>query len=215
LCGGTHVRRAGDIGLFKIVSEGGVAAGVRRIEAVTGRGAYDYVVQTDQRLRDVAGLVRGSRDDVEEKVRLLLDRARRMEKEIAQLKDRLASGSGRDLAAEAVQLADGIRLVAASVEGADAASLRTAVDQLKAKLGGAAIIVLGSAAGSDKVALIAGVSDDLTSRVKAGEIVNFVAQQVGGKGGGRADLAQAGGTQPGNLPGALAALPAWLGTKLS
>ena len=215
LCGGTHVRRAGDIGLFKIVSEGGVAAGVRRIEAVTGRGAYDYVVQTDQRLRDVASLVRGSRDDVEEKVRQLLDRARRMEKEIAQLKDRLASGSGRDLAAEAMVLAGGVRLVAASVEGADAASLRTAVDQLKAKLGSAAIIVLGSAAGSEKVALIAGVSDDLTARVKAGEIVNFVAQQVGGKGGGRADLAQAGGTQPENLPGALAALPAWLGTRLS
>jgi alanyl-tRNA synthetase len=215
LCGGTHVRRAGDIGLFKIVSEGGVAAGVRRIEAVTGRGAYDYVVQTDQRLRDVAGLVRGSRDDVEEKVRQLLDRARRMEKEIAQLKDRLASGSGRDLASEAIVLAGGVRLVAASVEGADAASLRTAVDQLKAKLGSAAIIVLGSAAGSEKVALIAGVSDDLTARVKAGEIVNFVAQQVGGKGGGRADLAQAGGTQPENLPGALASLPAWLGTRLS
>jgi alanyl-tRNA synthetase len=215
LCGGTHVRRAGDIGLFKIVSEGGVAAGVRRIEAVTGRAAYDYVVQTDQRLRDVASLVRGSRDDVEEKVRQLIDRARRMEKEIAQLKDRLASGSGRDLASEAIVLAGGIRLVAASVEGADAASLRTAVDQLKHKLGSASIIVLGSAAGSEKVALIAGVSDDLTTRVKAGEIVNFVAQQVGGKGGGRADLAQAGGTQPANLAAALAGLPAWLGTKLS
>jgi alanyl-tRNA synthetase len=215
LCGGTHVRRAGDIGLFKIVSEGGVAAGVRRIEAVTGRAAYDFVVQTDQRLRDVASLVRGSRDDVEEKVRQLLDRARRMEKEIAQLKDRLASGRGRDLAAEATVLAGGIRLVAASVEGADAAALRTAVDQLKAKLGNASIIVLGSAAGSEKVALIAGVSDDLTARIKAGEIVNFVAQQVGGKGGGRADLAQAGGTQPGNLSGALAALPDWLGARLT
>jgi alanyl-tRNA synthetase len=215
LCGGTHVRRAGDIGLFKIVSEGGVAAGVRRIEAVTGRAAYDFVVQTDQRLRDVASLVRGSRDDVEEKVRQLLDRARRMEKEIAQLKDRLASGSGRDLASEATVLAGGIRLVAASVEGADAAALRTAVDQLKAKLGNASIIVLGSAAGSEKVALIAGVSDDLTARIKAGEIVNFVAQQVGGKGGGRADLAQAGGTQPGNLSGALAALPDWLGARLT
>jgi alanyl-tRNA synthetase len=215
LCGGTHVRRAGDIGLFKIVSEGGVAAGVRRIEAVTGRAAYDFVVQTDHKLRDVASLVRGSRDDVEEKVRQLLDRARRMEKEIAQLKDRLASGSGRDLASEAIVLAGGIRLVAASVEGADAASLRTAVDQLKAKLGQAAIIVLGSAAGSEKVALIAGVSDDLTARVKAGEIVNHVAQQVGGKGGGRADLAQAGGTRPEALPDALASLPAWLGTKLA
>jgi alanyl-tRNA synthetase len=213
LCGGTHVRRAGDIGLFKIVSEGGVAAGVRRIEAVTGHGAYEYVVQTDHTLRDVANLVRGSRDDVEDKVRQLLERARRMEKEIAQLKEKLASGSGRDLAGEALTLAGGVRLVAASVEGADAAALRTAVDQLKSKLG-SAIIVLGSAAGDDKVALIAGVTDDLTARVKAGEIVNHVAKQVGGKGGGRADLAQAGGTQPGNLGAALESVPAWVSSRL-
>jgi alanyl-tRNA synthetase len=214
LCGGTHVRRAGDIGLFKIVSEGGVAAGVRRIEAVTGQGAYEYVVQLDHTLRDVANLVRGSRDDVEDKVRQLLDRARRMEKEIAQLKQKLASGSGRDLAAEALTIGNGVKLVAASVEGADAAALRTAVDQLKSKLG-SAIIVLGSATGEDKVALIAGVTNDLTSRVKAGEIVNHVALQVGGKGGGRADLAQAGGTQPGNLPGALESLAAWLRPQVS
>ena len=161
LCGGTHVSRAGDIGLFKIVSEGGVAAGVRRIEAVTGQGAYDFVVQTDQKLRDVAGLVRGSRDDVEEKVRQLIERARRLEKEVAQLKDKLASGSGRDLATEAITLANGVKLVAASIEGADAAALRTTVDQLKNKLG-SAIIVLGSAVGGDKVTLIAGVTDDLT-----------------------------------------------------
>ena len=205
LCGGTHVRRAGDIGLFKIVSEGGVAAGVRRIEAVTGQGAYEYVVQTDHTLRDVASLVRGSRDDVEDKVRQLLDRARRMEKEIAQLKEKLASGSGRDLAADALTIGNGVKLVAASIEGADAAALRTAVDQLKNKLG-SAIIVLGSPAGADKVTLIAGVTDDLTARVKAGEIVNHVARQVGGKGGGRADLAQAGGTQPQNLAAALESL---------
>ena len=214
LCGGTHVRRAGDIGLFKIVSEGGVAAGVRRIEAVTGRGAYDYVVATDHKLRDVAGLVRGSRDDVEDKVRQLLDRARRMEKEIAQLKEKLASGSGRDMAAEALTIGNGVKLVAASVEGADAAALRTAVDQLKNKLG-SAIIVLGSSAGEDKVVLIAGVTDDLTARVKAGDIVNHVAKQVGGKGGGRADLAQAGGTQPGNLAAALKGLAAWLAPQVS
>ena len=214
LCGGTHVRRAGDIGLFKIVSEGGVAAGVRRIEAVTGQGAYDYVVQTDHRLRDVASLVRGSRDDVEDKVRQLLERARRMEKEIAQLKEKLASGSGRDLAADAVTLGGGVKLVAASVEGADAAALRTAVDQLKDKLG-SAIIVLGSAAGDDKVTLIAGVTADLVARVKAGEIVNHVARQVGGKGGGRADLAQAGGTQPQNLGPALESLAAWLTPQVS
>ena len=213
LCGGTHVRRAGDIGLFKIVSEGGVAAGVRRIEAVTGQGAYEYVVQTDQKLRDVAGLVRGSRDDVEDKVRQLLDRARRMEKEISQLKEKLASGSGRDLAGEALALEGGIKLLAASVEGADAAALRTAVDQLKNKLG-SAIIVLGSATGDDKVALIAGVTDDLTGRVKAGDIVNHVAKQVGGKGGGRADLAQAGGTQPANLAAALESVAPWVTSRL-
>ncbi len=214
LCGGTHVRRAGDIGLFKIVSEGGVAAGVRRIEAVTGQGAYDYVVATDHKLRDVAGLVRGSRDDVGDKVRQLLDRARRMEKEIAQLKEKLASGSGRDLAGEAQTIGNGVRLVAASIDGADAAALRTAVDQLKNKLG-SAIIVLGSAAGDDKVTLIAGVTSDLTARVKAGDIVNHVARQVGGKGGGRADLAQAGGTQPANLPAALQGLADWLAPQLS
>jgi alanyl-tRNA synthetase len=214
LCGGTHVRRAGDIGLFKIVSEGGVAAGVRRIEAVTGQVAYDYVVETDHKLRDVAGLVRGSRDDVEDKVKNLLERARRMEKELAQLKEKLASGSGRDMAAEALTIGNGVRLVAASVEGADAAALRTAVDQLKSKLG-SAIIVLGSAAGEDKVTLVAGVTDDLTSRVRAGEIVNHVAKQVGGKGGGRADFAQAGGTQPANLAAALDGLAGWLGTQLS
>ncbi len=214
LCGGTHVRRAGDIGLFKIVSEGGVAAGVRRIEAVTGQGAYDYVVQTDHKLRDVANLVRGSRDDVGDKVRQLLDRARRMEKELAQLREKLASGSGRDLAAEAISIGNGVKLVAASVEGADAAALRAAVDQLKNKLV-SAIIVLGSPAGDDKVALIAGVTDDLTARVKAGEIVNHVAQQVGGKGGGRADLAQAGGTQPANLAAALESLAGWLAPRVS
>jgi alanyl-tRNA synthetase len=137
-----------------------------------------------------------------------------MEKEIAQLRDKLASGSGRDLAAEALTIGKGVKLVAASVEGADAAALRTAVDQLKNKLG-SAVIVLGSPAGSDKVALIAGVTDDLTSRVKAGEIVNHVAKQVGGKGGGRADLAQAGGTQPGNLAAALEGLAEWLGPQVS
>jgi alanyl-tRNA synthetase len=214
LCGGTHVSRAGDIGLFKIVSEGGVAAGVRRIEAVTGQGACDFVVETDHKLRDIAALVRGSRDDVEDKVRQLFERARRMEKDIAQLKDRLASGSGRDLAADALTIGRGVKLVAASIDGADAAALRTAVDQLKNKLG-SAIIVLGSAAGDDRLALIAGVTDDLTARVKAGDIVNHVARQVGGKGGGRADLAQAGGTQPGNLAGALSGLAEWLAPQLS
>jgi alanyl-tRNA synthetase len=208
LCGGTHVGRAGDIGLFKIVSEGGVAAGVRRIEAVTGESAFDHVAETEHRLRDVAGLVRGSREDVEEKVRQLIERARRLEKEVAQLKDRLASGRGKDLADEA-QSIGGLRVVATSLEGADAAALRNAVDQLKGKLG-SAVIVLGAAGLDGKVTLIAGVTADATSKVKAGELVNFVAQQVGGRGGGRADLAQAGGTDASQLPAALASVADWV-----
>jgi alanyl-tRNA synthetase len=208
LCGGTHVARAGDIGLFKIVSEGGVAAGVRRIEAVTGEAAFDHVAETEHRLRDVAGLVRGSREDVEDKVRQLIERARKLEKEVAQLKDRLASGRGKDLADEA-QTVGGLRVVATSVEGADAAALRNAVDQLKGKLG-SAVIVLGSAGPDGKVTLIAGVTADATAKVKAGDLVNFVAQQVGGKGGGRPDLAQAGGTDPERLAGALASVTDWV-----
>jgi len=208
LCGGTHVDRAGDIGLFKILSEGGVAAGVRRIEAVTGEAACDFVAETEHRLRDVAGLVRGSRDDVEDKVRQLIERARRLEKEVAQLKDKLASGRGRDLAADAESVG-GLKVVATSVEGADASALRNAVDQLKSRLG-SAVIVLGSADSDGKVTLIAGVTADATGRVKAGDLVNFVAQQVGGRGGGRPDLAQAGGTDAGGLPAALASVADWV-----
>ena len=208
LCGGTHVGRAGDIGLFKIVSEGGVAAGVRRIEAVTGEAAFDHVADTEHRLRDVAGLVRGSREDVEEKVRQLIERARRLEKEVAQLKDRLASGRGKDLADEAQAVGD-LQVVATSLEGADAAALRNAVDQLKGKLG-SAVIVLGAADPDGRVTLIAGVTADATARVKAGELVNFVAQQVGGRGGGRPDLAQAGGSDAARLPEALASVADWV-----
>jgi len=208
LCGGTHVSRSGDIGLFKIVSEGGVAAGVRRIEAVTGEAAFDHVADTEGRLRDVAGLLRGSREDVEEKVRQLIERARRLEKEVAQLKDRLATGRGKDLADEA-QAVGSLRVVATSLEGADAAALRNAVDQLKGKLG-SAVIVLGAVGPDGKVTLIAGVTADATSKVKAGELVNFVAQQLGGRGGGRPDLAQAGGTDASQLPAALASVADWV-----
>ena len=213
LCGGTHVARAGDIGLFRILSEGGIASGVRRIEAVTGQGALDHVVATDQLLRDVAGLVRGSRDDVHEKVRQLVDRSRRLEKEISQLKSKLASGPGRGLA-EGAKTIGGISVVATSVDGADAAALRAAVDQLKVRLKSAAI-VLGSVDEDGKVTLIAGVTPDATTRIKAGELVNYVAQQVGGKGGGRPDLAQAGGSQPQNLAAALESVAGWVAGKLS
>jgi alanyl-tRNA synthetase len=212
LCGGTHVARAGDIGLFRILSEGGIAAGVRRIEAVTGEAAIDYMVDTDHRLRSIAGALKATRDDVEEKVRHLVERGRRLEKEIAQLKDRLASGQGRDLAADATVIGTA-KLVATKVEGADAPALRNAVDQLKSKLG-SAVVVLGSVDADGKVLLIAGVTPDLISKVKAGEIVNHVALQVGGKGGGRPDLAQAGGTDPSRLDEALAGVAAWLAGRL-
>jgi alanyl-tRNA synthetase len=212
LCGGTHASRAGDIGLMRIVSEGGIAAGVRRIEAVTGEGAFGYVVETDHKLRDVAGLLKATRDDVEEKVRHLVERSRRLEKEVAQLKDKLASGQGRDLAADATAIGS-VRFVATRVEGADAAALRNAVDQLKNKLGSAAV-VLGSVDADGKVMLIAGVTGDLTGKVRAGDLVNHVAQQVGGKGGGRPDLAQAGGTDPDRLEAALESVGNWLRERL-
>jgi alanyl-tRNA synthetase len=213
LCGGTHVRRAGDIGLFKIVSEGGIQAGVRRIEAVTGKGAYEYVAQTDRMLRDVAALVKATRDDVEDKVRQLIERSRKLEKEVAGLKSKLASGQGNDLSSSAVEIG-GLKVVATRVDGADAPALRDAVDQLKNKLRSAAI-VLGSVQEGDKVVLIAGVTQDQIGRVKAGDLVNFVAQQVGGRGGGRADLAQAGGNDPSKLDAALAGVADWIESKLT
>jgi alanyl-tRNA synthetase len=205
LCGGTHVARAGDIGLFKILSESGVAAGVRRIEAVTGQAAYDHIVRMDQVLRDVASLLRGSREDVDEKVRELVERSRRLEKEVQQLKSKLASGQSGDLSAQAKDVG-GIKVLAAQVEDADAKSLRDAVDRLRSKLGSSVIVLAGVKEG--KVVLVAGVSADMIERYKAGDIVGKVAAMVGGRGGGRADFAQAGGTQPENLAAALAAVEA-------
>ncbi len=212
LCGGTHVERAGDIGLFKILSESGVAAGIRRIEALTGRAAYEWVVRTDQVLRDIAGMLRGSREDVDEKVRELVERSRRLEKEVQQLKSKLASGQGGDLTAQAKAVGD-IKVLAAQIEGADAKGLRDTVDQLKHKLG-SSVIVLASVQ-DGKVVLVAGVSRDLVARVKAGDIAGAVAAQVGGRGGGRADFAQAGGTQPENLVAALAGVESLVRNRLS
>ena len=213
LCGGTHVSRAGDIGLFKIVSESGVAAGVRRIEAVTGEGALDWVTQTDQVLRDLSVLVKGSREDVEDKVRQLIERSRKLEKEVAGLKSRLASGQGNDLTSAAVDV-DGLKVVSVRIDGADAAALREAVDQLKNKLKSAAI-VLASVQAEDKVAVIAGVTPDHVQRVKAGDLVNVVAQRIGGRGGGRPDMAQAGGNDPSQLDAALAAVVPWVRAELA
>ena len=212
LCGGTHVARAGDIGIFKILSEGGVAAGVRRIEAITAEGALDYVEHTDQLVKEVASLVRGSRDDVKAKVADALERIRQLEKENRALKNKLASGQGTDLSAGARDIA-GVKLVAAQVDGADAGALRNAVDQLKDKLK-SAVIVLASVDATNKITLVAGVTADQTGKVKAGELVGNVAGQVGGKGGGRPDFAQAGGNNPAALGAALASVEAFVRTKL-
>jgi alanyl-tRNA synthetase len=212
LCGGTHVSRAGDIGLFKIVSEGGIAAGVRRIEALTGQGALDWVVRTEQSLRDIAALIKANRDDVEDKVKQLVERSRKLEREVTGLKSKLASGQGGDLSNSAVEVA-GVKVVATRVDGADAPALRDAVDQLKSKLRSAAI-VLASVQDADKVVLIAGVTQDQIAKVKAGDLVNVVAQKVGGRGGGRPDLAQAGGNDPAKLDEALASVAAWVEAKL-
>jgi alanyl-tRNA synthetase len=213
LCGGTHVQRSGDIGLFKIVSESGVASGVRRIEALTGQGALDYVEQNDGLLRDLAALLRGSRDDVKDKVREQLERTKQMEREIRSLKDRLASGQGVDLAAGAVDVA-GVKVVATKVEGADAGSLRTAVDQLKDRLK-SAVVVLASVENPTKVVLVAGVTADQTGRIQAGELAGAVAAQVGGRGGGRADFAQAGGSKPEALDAALESVEQFVRAKLT
>jgi len=214
LCGGTHVQRAGDIGLFKILSESGVASGVRRIEAITGEAAIEYVEQNDALLRDLAQLLRGSREDVKDKVQDALERIRQMEKEVRTLKDRLASGQGgADLASGAVDIG-GVKIVAAKVEGADAGTLRGAVDRLKDRLK-SAVIVLASVEGPGKVVLVAGVTADQTARVKAGELAGAIAAKVGGKGGGRPDFAQAGGNNPAALDAALASVPDLVRARLS
>ena len=210
LCGGTHVARTGDIGLFKIVSEGGVAAGIRRIEAVTGENALAYVSELEGKLKSAAGLLRAGANDLGAKIEQTLDRVKQLEKELAAAKGKLAASAGNDLAGQAIEI-KGVKLLAAVVES-DANGLRTLLDQLKNKLG-SGIVLLG-AAGEGKASLIAGVTADLTAKVKAGELVNFVAGQVGGKGGGRPDMAQAGGTQPENLPAAVASVAAWVDAKL-
>ena len=206
LCGGVHVKRAGDIGLFKIVSESGVASGVRRIEALTGEVALNWVESREQQLTNVAKLVKASSDDVEDKVQQLIDRLKTQEKELEQIKSKLASAAGSDLSSQVVEV-NGIKVLSAKVD-AEAKALRDLLDQLKNKLG-SGIIVLGAANG-DKVSLIAGVTKDLTDKIKAGEVVNAVATQVGGKGGGRPDMAQAGGTQPENLEAAIASVEDWV-----
>jgi alanyl-tRNA synthetase len=212
LCGGTHVQRAGDIGLFKITGESGVAAGVRRIEALTGAGALEYVERNDALLKDLAGLLRGSREEVADKVREQLERTRQLEREVRSLKDRVASGQGVDLAAGAIDV-HGVKVVATKVDGADAGALRTAVDQLKERLK-SAVVVLASVESPVKVVLVAGVTADQTSRIKAGELAGAVAAQLGGRGGGRADFAQAGGSKPEALDAALESVQDFVRARL-
>ena len=211
LCGGTHVKRTGDIGLFKIVTESGVAAGVRRVEAVTGEGALARVNTQAQQLQQVADAVKSQPHEAATRIGQILDNMKSLERELAALKSKLASSQGDELLTQA-QDVNGIKVLAAKLEGADAAVLRETLDKLKDKLKFAAIVL--ASVNDGKVSLIAGVTADATSKVKAGELVNFVAQQVGGKGGGRPDMAQAGGTQPESLDSALASVHAWVKAKL-
>jgi len=211
LCGGTHVARTGDIGLFKIVGEGGVAAGVRRIEAVTGRGALDYMQSRDAVLSKAAGLFKAPVAELEAKIEQLLEHARATERELARLKSKAAASAGDDLAGGAIDV-KGAKVLAVALDGADVKALRETMDKLKDKLKSAAIVLASVADG--KVTLIAGVTSDLTGKVKAGELVNHVALQVGGKGGGRPDMAQAGGTDPKGLPAALQSVRAFVEERL-
>ncbi|MBV2263314.1 MAG: alanine--tRNA ligase, partial [Thauera sp.] len=211
LCGGTHVARTGDIGLFKIVSEGGVAAGIRRVEAITGENALRYAQEQERRVQGMSALLKVQPDEVAERVAGILDNVRALEKELARLKGKLAASQGDELVSQAVEVG-GVKVLAALLEGADLPTLRDTMDKLKDKLKSAAIVL--ASVGEGKVSLIAGVTADHTAKVKAGELVNFVAQQVGGKGGGRPDMAQAGGTQPENLAAALAGVKEWVAAKL-
>ena len=211
LCGGTHVSRTGDIGLFKILVESGVAAGIRRIEAITGEGALNWVQQLDARVNEAAAMLKAQPQELIQRIALVQDSVKSLEKELSALKSKLAASQGDELVTQAVDI-NGVKVLAALLEGADSKTLRETLDKLKDKLHSAAIVL--AAVSDGKVTLIAGVTADATAKVKAGDLVNFVAEQVGGKGGGRADMAQAGGTQPENLVKALASVNDWVKPKL-
>jgi alanyl-tRNA synthetase len=211
LCGGTHVQRTGDIGLFKVVSEGGVAAGIRRIEAVTGANALAYLQQLEATVNRVAGTLKAAPTELQGRVTQVLDQVRALEREIAQLKGKLASSQGDELVAQAVDV-KGVKVLAARLDGADAKTLRDTMDKLKDKLKTAAIVL--AAVDGGRVQIAAGVTADSMAKVKAGDLVNFVAQQVGGKGGGKPDMAMAGGTDAGKLPAALRSVQGWVAEKL-
>ncbi|WP_295392755.1 alanine--tRNA ligase [uncultured Thiodictyon sp.] len=207
LCGGTHVKAVGDIGFCKIVAEGGIASGVRRIEAVTGANALDWVQADEERVLRLAALLKGAREDLDERVASLLERSRTLEKELDQIKSRLASTKGKDLASQAVDVG-GVKVLAARIDGVDPKALRDTLDQLKDSLGSA--VVLLAAVADGKVSLVAGVTKDLTARLPAGDLIREAAALVGGKGGGRPDMAQAGGNEPDRLPAALAFVEGWV-----
>ncbi|MBP6647611.1 MAG: alanine--tRNA ligase, partial [Burkholderiaceae bacterium] len=210
LCGGTHVQRSGDIGFFKVTAEGGVAAGVRRIEAITGANALAYVQQLESTVSTAAGSLKSAPTELQSRIDQVLEQVKSLEKEVAQLKGKLASSQGDELMAQAMEY-KGMKILAARLEGADAKTLRDTMDKLKDKLK-TAVIVLAAVDG-DKVQLAAGVTADSLGKVKAGELVNFVAQQVGGKGGGKPDLAMAGGTDASKLVAALASVHAWVAER--
>ncbi len=211
LCGGTHVQRTGDIGFFKVISEGGVAAGVRRIEATTGEGALAYVQGQESMLNQAASALKAPPQELGQKIAQIVDNVRSLEKELGRFKSKLASSQGDELADQAADV-KGVKVLAATLDGADAKALRETMDKLKDKLKTAAIVL--AAVSDGKVTLIAGVTPDAIGRIKAGELVNHVAQQVGGKGGGRPDMAQAGGTDPSKLPAALESVRAWVEQRL-
>jgi alanyl-tRNA synthetase len=212
LCGGTHVGRTGDIGLFKIVAEGGVAAGVRRVEAVTGDNALQWVQGLESMVGGAAAAFKAPLSELPAKIEQLMEAHRAAEKELDRLKSKLAASQGDELVGRAIELAGGVRLLTASLPGADAKVLRETMDKLKDKLRSAVIVL--AAPGDGKVQLAAGVTADQVGKVKAGELVNFVAQQVGGKGGGKPDMAMAGGTDAAALPAALASVQAWVSERI-
>ena len=211
LCGGTHVTRTGDIGLFKIVSEGGVAAGIRRIEAVTGANALTLVQSLASRVNETAAVLKVQPEEITQRIQQIQEQVKALEKDLSAMKSKMASGQGDELLSQAVDI-KGLKVLAVMLPDADASTLRVVMDKMKDQLKSAAIVL--AAVNEGKVSLIAGVTADATSKIKAGELVNFVAQQVGGKGGGRADMAQAGGTEPQGLPAALAGVQAWVGERL-
>jgi alanyl-tRNA synthetase len=211
LCGGTHVKRTGDIGLFKIVAESGVAAGIRRLEAVTGENALAYIQERELQLQQVADAVKVQPQEAAARIAQILDNVKHLERELGRLKSKLAASQGNDFAGQ-VREVKGVKVLAICLDDADSRTLREALDKFKNKFQSCVVVL--SAIEDGRVKLIAGVTSDLATKVKAGELVNFVAQQVGGKGGGRADMAQAGGTQPDNLPAALESVAGWVEQRL-